>query len=165
MAVTPVTANLAWQSVKMALAKQQGATGIPQVIRNQFDALKAHLAQTKNNPDLLFIPYLSTDIDDASGVILADAACTLYAVFGIKQATDTDVYLHILDDAADDTGVATDTRVLLSFLLTKEVASAFYPNGIPMAAGVVAKAYTTAAGVTDSSSADTPNGFVLVGAP
>lgn len=166
MAVTAVSANLTWQQVKMALAQQNSAVGIPQIIRNQFDALKAHLSQTKGNPDLKFVPFLNTDIDDASGSILCDAAVKVYAIFAFKLNTATDVFLHILDDATDDT-MATTATVGTEIALTSgnDVAAVFYPMGLPHAAGVVAKAYSVRVGVTDSTDTDCPNGFIIVGNP
>lgn len=166
MAVTPVAANLVWQQAKIALAAQNSTVGIPQIIRNQFDALKAHLSQTKGNPDLKFVPFLATDVDDASGSILADAACKLYGAFAFKLNTATDVFLTFLDDATDDSLAAATTLVtVLPLTSGNDVAAVFYPMGLPMANGVVAKAWTEFDGTTDSSSADTPNGFIIIGAP
>jgi hypothetical protein len=123
-----------------------------------------HLASNKGNPDLAFLPITATSIDDAGGQVLVDAACTLYAVYGKKAATATDVYLGIFDDAADDAGAGTDGRVILPFLVSGEESFWFSPNGLPMAAGVVAKAYTDFDGTTDSTDTDCPNGFAIVGA-
>ena len=166
MALSLEDSNLAWQRVKIALATEPTAagSGTPPPAIDAFKSLKTYLATVLGNPTLQFVAIDATDIDDASGKVLADVACTLYGVFLKKLATATDVYVHILDDATDDTGVATDTRVLLAMLESEESAFAIYPNGIPMAAGVVAKAYTTAAGTTDSAATDTPNGFVIIAA-
>ena len=164
MALTLEDSNLAWQRVKIALASEPTGAGsfTPPPAIDAFRSLKTYLATALGNPTLQFVAIDALDVDDASGKVLADAACTLYAVFLKKQATATDVYLHILDDATDDTGVATDTRVMLAMLETEESAFAIYPNGVAMGTGVVAKAYTTAAGSTDSASADTPNGFIII---
>lgn len=132
-----------------------------------FYALKAlflHLAANKGNPDLAWLPILGTTADDASGQILADAACTLYAVWGKKPATATDAYLVIFDDAADDTGAGTDGRVVIPFLVSNEEGFYMNPDGLTMAAGVVAKSYTDFDGVTDTAAGDAPNGFVIIGA-
>lgn len=173
MALTTVDSNLVWQQVKIALAVQQasGRFGITQVIANQFAALKAHLAQTKGNPNLYFVPFVSTDIDNASGFVGMGFPCTVYGVFGRKSVTNnTDAYLYIIDDASDDTGVevsaASDARVVLPFLTSQDEVAAFFPNGLPMAAGLVIKAYTMGATSTtpnDSSGSDTPDGFVIIG--
>ena len=166
MALSLVNANLAWQRAKIALDTEPSGAGsaTPPPAVAAFKALKEYLATVKSNPDLELVPISNTDIDDASGKVLADVACTLYGVFLKKLDTATDVYVHILDDATDDTGVATDTRVLLAMLEAEETVFAIAPQGIPMAAGVVAKAYTTAAGTTDSTATDCPNGFVIIGA-
>ena len=121
-------------------------------------------AANKKNADLYLAPILSTSIDDAGGQVLVDAACTLYAVYGKKAATATDVYLVLLDDATDDSGGATDARLSMAFLASEDEQIFVNPNGIAMAAGVVAKAYTDYDGTTDSTAADCPTGFCIVGA-
>lgn len=166
MALATENSNLVWQKAKIALASEPTGAGsaTPKPALDAFKSLKEYLATVLGNPDLELVPIVSTTVDAASGAVLADVACTLYGVFLKKLATATDVYLHILDDATDDTGVATDTRVMLAMLESEESAFAIYPNGMPMAAGVVAKAYTTAAGATDSTETDCPNGFVIISA-
>lgn len=130
-----------------------------------FFALKAlflYLATTKKNPDLAFLPYNATSIAGASGQVLADAATTVYAVYGKKRNTATDAYLVLLDDATDDSGGATDARVSLAFQDGRDELFLIFPNGLDMAAGVVAKAYTDYDGTTDSTAADCPDGYVIV---
>lgn len=132
-----------------------------------FYALKSlflHLAANKGNPDLAFLPITSTSIDDSGGQVLVDAACTLYAVYAKKLATATDVYLAIFDDATDDAGAGTDGRIVLPFLAASEESFWMNPNGLTMATGVVAKAYTDFDGTTDSTDTDCPNGFAIVAA-
>lgn len=156
MALTTQSANLVRQKTYMTNRNP----GI-------FYALKAlflHLAANKGNPDLAIINIDGATADDASGQILVNAACTLYAVYGKKTATDTDSYLVLFDDAADDTGAATDARIVLPFLISGDEHIFIASNGIPMAAGLVAKTYTDFDGVTDSTAGDSPNGFVIVGA-
>lgn len=177
MALTTVESNLVWQEVKIALATQHtsGRFGISQVIPNIFAALKAHLAQTKGNPKLFFQPFVSTDIDNASGFVAMGFPCTLYGVFGRKLVTNsTDTYVYLIDDASDDTGVdlsgtAADARVVLPFLTAQDEAALIYPQGLPLAAGLVVKAYTSAASTSDvrvdASGSDTPDGFVILGDP
>jgi len=174
MALTTQNANLVWQEVNIALAAQSATApqGIPQVIKNQFAALKAHLAQFKGNPNLDFVPFVSTDIDNASGNVAMGFPCTIYGVFGRKLATATDVYLYLIDDASDDTGVdisaSSDARVVLPFLGSQDIVTAFFPAGLVMAAGVVAKAYTMGASSTtlnDPTGTDCPDGFLVIGDP
>jgi len=163
MAITLVNANLAWQEVKIALARQVGAEGIPQIQRNQWDALKAHLSQTKGNPNILFVPYTAELIVAASGLIASDVPCVLFGIFSLKRNSATASYIQVIDDAADDTGVATDLRVVLPQMLAVDSANAFFPQGLPMAAGVVLKATTTAVGSTDPTAANSADGFVIIG--
>lgn len=125
-------------------------------------ALFLFLATTKKNPDLAFEPFTSTSIDDAGGEVLVDAACTLYAVYGKKRNTGTDAYLVLFDDATDDAGGATDARVVLPFLVGEHEAFAIFPNGVALAAGLVAKSYTDFDGTTDSTAGDAPDGFAIV---
>ncbi len=179
MALTTVESNLVWQEVKIQLAAQQasGRFGIPQVCVNIFAALKAHLSQTKGNPKLFLQPFDATDIDNASGFVAMGFPATLYGVFGRKIVTNsTDTYLFLIDDASDDTGVdvsaTSDARVILPFLTAQDEAVAIFPQGLPLAAGLVIKAYTQAAtsntgpnGFVDASGSDTPNGFVILGDP
>lgn len=174
MALTTQAANLVWQEAKIALSMQSTTApqGVPQVVWNQFAALKAHLAQFKGNPNLDLVTFTSTDIDNASGNIVMGFPCTVYGVYGRKLATATDVYLYLIDDASDDTGVdvsaASDARIILPFLLTQDIATAFFPQGVPFAAGLVAKAYTMAATSTtlnDSTGTDCPDGFCIIGDP
>ena len=160
MALSLQDSNLVWQKTKISLE----SLAADPIVSAAFKALKEKLAGVGGNPTLEFIPITATDIDDASGKVLANVACKLYGVFLKKQATATDVYTHIINDATDDTGVTTDTVVVLATLVTGEQAFAIYPSGLSMSAGVVAKAYTTPPGVTDSASADTPNGFVIISA-
>ena len=123
-----------------------------------------YLAANKGNPDLAFLPITSTSIDNAGGQVLVDAACVVYAVYGKKAATATDVYLVLFDDATDDTGAGTDGRVVIPFLAASEEGFYFNPTGLSMATGIVAKAYTDFDGTTDSTDTDCPDGFVIVAA-
>ena len=166
MALSLQNSNLVWQKAKIGLdAEPTGAgSATPMPALAAFKALKEYLATIKGNPDLQFVPITATDIDAASGLILADVACKLYAVFLKKLATTTRVYTYLIDDASDDTGFATDARVLLSQAGSEETAFAIFPAGEAMAAGLVAKAYDDADGTSNALEADTPNGFVIIGA-
>jgi hypothetical protein len=160
MALSLENSLLVWQKTRIAL----DTFAANQVIRAAFKALKEQLAGVGGNPDLQFVVFANTSVDDASGLVLADAACKLYAVFAKKQATATDAYLSILDDATDDTGVATDVRMVLPFLVASHQVVAVDPAGIDMATGVVAKSYTDWDGTTDSSAGDAMDGFIIIGA-
>jgi len=166
MALSLVNANLVWQEVKIAFGGESGAgTGTPKLLQEQFLALKAHLAQVKKNPDLQIVRIQGGSIDDASGQILADTPCKLYGVYLKKAATGTDVFTQIIDDATDDSLAAVTSIVaVLPLTQSSEQVALFYPNGLAMSTGVVAKAYNEFDGVTDSSASDTPDGFIIIGA-
>lgn len=137
-----------------------------QVLKAWFQIWSTH----KANADLQYIPFVSVTIDDAGGQVLADAACTLYVVYGRKGTLDqrtagtaTDSYLAIFDDATDDAGAGTDGRLTLPFLVASESCIWASQDGVIMGTGVVAKAYTDFDGTTDSTAGDAPNGFVIIG--
>jgi hypothetical protein len=173
MALTTVSSNLVWQE---AAQQASGRYGISQVVANQFMALKAHLAQTKGNPNLKLIAIDSADIDNASGFAGVDAACTLYGIFLRKTVTNsTDAYVYLIDDDTDDSGVrvtgaGNTVRAVLPFLTAQDQVAAFFFDGLPMATGLVVKAYTTGEGgvsdaLVDANANDTPIGFAIVGDP
>ena len=160
MALSLESSLYVWQKVR----NSADALAADPVAVATFKALKEDLATVGGNPDLQFVPINATDVDDASGKVLADVACKLYGVFLKKQATATDAYLVLFDDATDDTGGATDARVSIGLIDSSQQVFAIYPNGISLAAGLVAKSYTDYDGTTDSADTDTPNGFAIIGA-
>lgn len=127
-------------------------------------AFFSYMSQTGNNPDLQFLAFDGTDVTSTTGKALADAACTLYAVYGKKPATATDAYLVVYDDPVDDCDGATDARLSIGFLIASDREFFVNVRGIPMAAGVVAVSYTDFDGTTKSSASDAPSGFVIIGA-
>jgi hypothetical protein len=155
-------ANKVWGRVNIALVNASPAT------KKVFQALKLHLSTQKGNPDLQFLPFINTSIDDAGGQVLATGAARILAIWGVKPATATDVYLVAFDDATDDAGAGTDGRVVLPFLESvaapneREEEVFISPRGVVLAAGLVMKAYTDFDGTTDSTDTDCPSGFVLV---
>jgi hypothetical protein len=155
------TPNKVWQRVKIALGNSTNG-GVNEVIQRELDALKLYLATQAGNPDLQFLPYVSTSVDDAGGQLLATGAARILAIYGKKLATETDVYLVSFDDATDDAGAGTDGRTVQPFLEASEESLFISPKGVILAAGLVMKAYTDFDGTSDSSAADCPNGFVIV---
>lgn len=155
-----VDANLVWQEAKIAL-DSLGAKGM---FAEQFRQLKAHLAQLKGNPPLQFKPITATSVDDANGQVVMDGPCRVYGVYLKKAAEGTDCYLALLNDDTDDASPVTDTRLVLGLQDSAEQAAAFYPAGMAMSVGVVAKAWTEFDGTTDAADTTTPNGFVILGA-
>lgn len=145
--------------------------GLDPLVYRQLQAFFQYWAIHKGNADLQYLPFLGTDIDDAGGKVLADAACTVHAVYGRKGTLDgktdgtaTDAYLVIFDDATDDAGAGTDGRLVIPFMVADEQHLWISGSGIVCATGVVAKSYTDFDGTIDSSAGDAPNGWVLIGA-
>ena len=162
MALSTQSANLVWQKVKIALA------GADPAVARVFADLKAHLAQIKGNPDLQFISFIDADITGTDGVVAADAACQLYAIYVKKDGTSgtgtaTDAWLKAFDDATDD-GTTGDARVAIPLLVAADKAVYVDPDGLTMGTGVVLTAHTTMQGTTDSTAGDAGNGFILISA-
>ena len=134
-----------------------------------FYALKAlflHLATNKGNPDLQLVNIDSAVVDDAGGQDHGiDAACKVYAIYLKKKATATAVAYVLLDDATNDAGGETDARVQLWLSAASQEVLAIYPDGLDFTTGLVSKAYSNGyGGAADSAAADTPNGFIVLGA-
>lgn len=158
MALALQDSNLAWQRVKIALMNANPAA------QRAFQGLKEWLAQQKGNPQLQFVPFVNTSIDDANGEDLGiDEACKVYGFYAKKTNTTEDAYIALFDDATND-ATAGDQRTTLPLLAASEEAFSIHPQGLAMAAGIVAKSYTTAAGTTDTTAGSAADGFVLVGA-
>lgn len=147
------------------------SAGLDPLVYSQLKAFFQWWSSHKGNAQLQFLPFASTAIDDATGVNLATGVGTLYAIYARKGSLDqrtagtaTDSYVVVFDDATDDAGAGTDGRLVLPSLVASE--STFYcsTSGIPLADGLVVKAYTDFDGTTDSTAGDAPNGFCIVGA-
>lgn len=166
MALALENALYAKQKVDIALSQQNAHP----MVKAQLDALFSHFAQ-KGNPDLQFVAYDGTDAEGANGYNSGiAAACTVYAVYGKKPRIAEDVFLAVLDDASGAEGTAIVTSI--GFLakngttttLPQEEVLLINTTGYPIANGVNIKAYTTAAGTTDTTAGAAPDGFFLVGA-
>jgi hypothetical protein len=140
------------------------------VVQAQFEALFKHF-NSIGNPDLQFVPYDGTDAEGANGYNSGiNAACTLYAIYGKKPRVAEDVFLAILDDATGAEGTTFLSSLGFfakngtSTTLAQEEVAMVNTTGLPVAAGVNIKAYTTVAGTTDSTAGAAPDGFFLIGA-
>lgn len=125
-------------------------------------ALKAffrYMSENRGNPDLEYYTFAAL----ADDTVAVDAACTLFYAYMRKQNTAVDAYAKIFDNASS-TGTAADERVTLFFADGRDTAVLWYPQGQPMAAGVVLTSHTTSSGTTDSAAADGPDGFLIWGA-
>lgn len=159
MALSNENANLVWQKAKIAL----DSLGAPGHIRDTVAALKAYLSQVKRNPDLTFVAISDLTAD----VVAADAACKVYGIVLKKQATATDAFYKLFDDAATDSS-AEDAVLGIRLVDSGDWVVITYPRGLAMANGAVHGSFTAmagAAGTTASTTGDGPNGFLILGNP
>lgn len=120
--------------------------------------LFSYLAQHKGNPDLQFTAYSSLSTTD---VVIADAACRLYALYVKKPATSTTAaYVGITNHASTGSTAAATMRL---YLPTSNEELLIFPDGLAMSAGVTIISATAPSGATGSSAADQSSGFGIVG--
>jgi hypothetical protein len=127
--------------------------------RNALKSFFLYWAQHKGNADLQFLPFSEAECDAAGGTAKADAACKVHFVYVKKEASDTDNYFKIFDDATDDS-TTTDQRLALPLFISGETQVWHSNQGLPCAAGVVVTQHTTSEGTTDGS--DGGSGFVII---
>lgn len=154
-------ANLVWQRVNKAL---WATSGSPVEKAAFLRTLKNWLATQKGNPRLQFLSFSNVTTDAVTVPEVSASGCTIYAIFAKKQNTATDAYLKI-NDSATLAGGANGANVTITIPLlvgNDEVAMIFQP-GLIMATGVVVASETTAAGGTDTTTGDGPNGFMIIG--
>lgn len=123
-------------------------------------ALFSYLAQHKGAPQLQFVSFAALAGTD---VVIADAACKVYAIFTKKPAASTVAALFKLTDHAT-TGSGTAETVKFPMYTNAEDCVVFF-DGLAMANGVTLLSHTTSDGTTATSAADRADGFVVVGAP
>lgn len=155
MAITLESANLVRQKTRMY-------TRDPFVLGILKTFFHNHSTQ-KRNPDLQIVLIDDADTTGTNGVIVADAACTVYVAFVRKRATATDSYFKLFDNATVDT-TTTDQRLSMALLEASEDQIMVFPDGLTMAAGIVATSHTQAEGSTDSTAGDSGDGFIILGA-
>lgn len=161
MAVSTENGNKVWQKVKNALT---AANANPTAQRAFLDGLKQFLAQQKRNPDLQFIPFTAEQAITDHGTDLVGAACTLYGVWAKGRRT-TGTTSSFLDFHAAATGDATTTTLLT--VRFKAISQEFaYMTGFGLACetGLTVCSATAVGGATESSTADSADGFVIIGA-
>lgn len=131
-----------------------------------FYTLKAfflYLSIYKKNVDGLQLVVLDpTALTTAGGQVLADVPATVYVAWSKKQDTSVASYLQLHAAANTDTGA--NIRVLHTHLVANQEDVSFYPDGIAFVTGVAAGAMTGPIVAIESSAADAPNGFVILGA-
>ena len=172
MAIALEGANLVWNRVQNAMlnASQTDTQGRAPIAGRRpqpgpspnaaraFKDLKWWLATQLGNPKLQFLPFSTSD-----ELVLANFACTVYAVYGKKQNTDTDSYLQLIDSATDSSTLSTKAFLVLPFVNKNDEAFTIFSYGFPAGIGVVLDSETTGIGTTDSTATDTAQGFAIIG--
>lgn len=126
------------------------------------NTLFQELSQKKNNPDLQVVVF-DLQTSAASDAVIADAACTIYGIFGKKSSTATGAWLKGSDSATTSSSTAAEWMAELN-AANQEFVGLFGKDGAAQGSGWTFGADTTAAGSTNSTAGDGPKGFVILGA-
>lgn len=134
-----------------------------------FKALFIHLATTKGNPDLQFVPFGDVDLTAATGYSPITGACTLYAAYCKSRSAPTTGSYFVVNDANGPTGntiTATSNKVTNAFS-TGGNQSFFWVNGngtpIANSLSVASLTLATPTGVA-SATGNGGDGFCIVSA-
>lgn len=154
-------ANLVWQRVNEFTENDNCSP----VQRSAFlRTLKLWLATQKGNPKLAFLTFTNVTTDAQVVPSLDTGGCTIFAVFAKKQNTATDAFFKFNDSATVSGGAnGANMRFLIPLLVGNDEVAVIFQPGLIFATGIVVSSETTAAGGTDSTSGDGPNGFFIVG--
>lgn len=151
---------LTLENINLTKQRTRFATRTPGAMET-LKALFLHLQQLRN-PDLQFVVFDCTDNTD---IVIADVACKVYAIYYKKPATSTTAAWLKCSDSASAAAAAGDVVVPLpaAAAALKEAAVVF-PDGLNMVNGFTLATHQSVNGNTDSADADSPSGFVIVGA-
>lgn len=148
---------LSLEGINLTKQRARAETRKPK-IQAILKALFSYLAQHKGNPDLQFTAFsaLST-----TSVVVADAACKLYALFVKKPSgSTTSAFVQVTDHASAGATASADLRIIAQNA-NEEIL--IFPDGLSMANGVTLLSTTTNSGATGTAAADQCSGFGIVG--
>jgi hypothetical protein len=135
-----------------------------------FYALKAlflHLACNKNNPDLQLVNIdgtsLASDGGAAADQVIANVACTLYAIYLLKRGSVATSF-KMNDSATATVGDGTDTGPNFVVTTLAEEDLFLLPSGHAMANGIAISEDTTQTGDTATLKANRIDGFFIISA-
>jgi hypothetical protein len=159
MALSLVGANLVWQQARIQLAASKNVTaGI--VLRE----LKKYLSTYKGNPKLQLVvvdgTVNSSDGGNTVSQILANAACTLYAVVLTKIGSVETVFKA---SNSASTAATDGTQDLAIAATAAGDVVEIYPDGRAYASGLTVTEDTTRTGSTLTLKANRLDGFVIIG--
>lgn len=154
-------ANLVWQRVNKAL---WATSGSPVEKAAFLRTLKNWLATQKGNPRLQFVSFSNVTTDAQVSPEVSASGATIYAIFAKKQNTATDAYLKVNDSATVAGGASgADMKICIPLLVGNDEVAIIFQPGLIFATGIVVASETTAAGGTDTTTGDGPNGFMIIG--
>ena len=153
------------QNALIALEKMRAFNRNPGV-QYMLKALRLHLATNKGNPDLQFVAIdgntNASDGGNSANQVLADAACTLYAVY-LKKTGSTATWFKATNHAT--TATTNGGADISTQMTTANQEQVFvYPTGFALSAGLTVTENTTATGSTLTLLANRIDGFVIIGA-
>ena len=156
MAISTVDIVLAKRRFFHSAALIGSSVGAP--IQQFAYTLFSWLSQQKNNPDLQVVEF---DHLTGSNTVIADAACSIFAVV-LKKATTTAAFFKGSDSATTSSSTAPEMLLRQNAV---EADMLIFPRGLDMTSGLTVSSDTTADGNTGSSAGDGAAGVVLLGAP
>ncbi len=132
----------------------------------ELKALFLHLASNKQNPDLQLVNIDGTVVSSDGGAadqVIANASCTLYAVYLFKDGTVA-TWFKLTDNAT--TGASNGSADFSTVVTAKGEEDLFtWPSGHQFVNGITIREDTTAIGSTRTLRANEIDGFVIIGAP
>lgn len=161
MALSLVDGVQVWTRVKNALSVANANPGA----QNELRVLREYMATQGGNPQLQFVPIngtlSSSDGGASASQVLADAACTLYALYLKKVGAVETVF----KGSANATTAATNGTQ--KYALAKTAAGDItltYPTGDAVASGLTVTENTDRTGSTLTLVANRMDGFAIIGA-
>lgn len=155
---------LSTQANQIALRKAANAVRAKGngAIDQLFKGFKMGLNAENITGDLQLVQFANLTVD----VVVADAACKVYAIYLKKQDNGTDAFYNVFDDATND-ATAADAMISLGLLAGLDEVFWACPRGLAFGTGIVHGSYTALAGyngTTATTTAQGPDGWILFGA-
>lgn len=125
-------------------------------LQGAYKWLFSWFAQFAGSPDLQIVEFAALS---STEVVIADAACRLYAIF-LMKATATATYTKATDNATTSSDADSEVRIKQAGAGNETLAA--WPQGLAMANGITMQG-NTAPSTGTGSGADGANGFVVLG--
>jgi hypothetical protein len=172
MALTTANANIARQKAYNAVYGTGTGTTSDSVSPYHFMAIKQfflYWAMNKGNADLQFIPYTAEQaVTSTNGASLVGGACTLYVWFakGRRTSGTTAAFDWLWNGTAagGDSDPIGDEIAVQRFNAAGQQFLLVHPNGYAVSTDVSVVSTTAIDGTTESSAANSSDGFIIVGA-